>query len=85
MELSGFIGKRPPTSGIDYDRQEVRENINTKLRLIRSLIRRRAHYIDVALYQSAGTLEEYYNMNDLEERMYQVIQNNLNLQIPDGH
>ena len=85
MELSGCAGKRPPTSGIDYDRHKVRDNINTKLRLIRSLIRRNAHYIDGVLYQSAGTLEEYQNMNDIEERTYQVIQNSSTPQVLDWH
>lgn len=80
MKLNGSIGRRPPTSGVDYDRDEIRSNLNTKLRLHRSLIRRQAQYIDDMLYHSSSTLEEYHNLDDLEERMHHIL-DYLNCQI----
>jgi hypothetical protein len=56
-----------------YDRNEVREIVNSKLRSHRSLIRRQTHQIDGILYKCATTMEEYCDLDNLEERVNEVV------------
>lgn len=85
-EIENIVGERSRTDSnendkgstandIDlvYDRDELRRLINAKLRLQRSLIKRHAFYIDDVLYKSAVTVEEYSNLEDLEERVIEVM------------
>ena len=62
-----------PPNGLVYDRVQVSKSINAKLQSHRSPIRRNAHYIDNILYERAGTIAEYSNLNDLEERTNEVL------------
>ena len=55
-----------------YDRVQVGESINTKLQSHRQQIQRMACYIDNILYNSAGTTEEYSNLDDLESRTNEI-------------
>jgi DNA repair ATPase RecN len=57
-----------------YDRDEVREVVNSKLRSHRSLIRRHAHQIDGILYKCATTMEEYCDLDNLAERVNEVVE-----------
>ena len=59
--------------GLVYDRIRISESINAKLQSHRSLIRKYAHYIDDMLYKHAGTIEDYSNLDDLEERANEVL------------
>jgi hypothetical protein len=56
-----------------YDRDNLRCLINSKLRLHRSNIRRRAFHIDAILYSRATTMDEYCCLEDLEERVNMVV------------
>jgi hypothetical protein len=66
---SSEYGRSSGTGELVYDRVELRNVINAKLRLNRSLIKRQAHYIDEALYRRAASMDDYYNLDDLGERM----------------
>ena len=52
-----------------YDRNQIGESVNAKLRSHRSHIRQHAHHIDAMLYSCAATIEEYSNLDDLEDRI----------------
>ena len=52
-----------------YDRNQVSKSVNAKLRSHRSRIRQDAHHIDAMLYSLAPTIEEYSNLDDLEDRI----------------
>ena len=56
-----------------YDRNEVCLAINSKLKAHRSLIRRQTHKIDGILYNCATTIEEYCDLDDIEERVNEVV------------
>jgi hypothetical protein len=60
-------------NGLTYDRNELLEAVNSKLKAHRSLIRRQAHYIDGILYKCATTIDEYCNLVDIEKRVNEVI------------
>jgi hypothetical protein len=55
-------------NGLTYDRNELREAVNSKLKAHRSLIS-----IDGILYKCATTIDEYCNLVDIEKRVNEVI------------
>ena len=57
------------TISLVYDRNQIGESVNAKLRSHRSHIRQHAHHIDAMLYSCAATIEEYSNLDDLEDRI----------------
>ena len=52
-----------------YDRNQIGESVNAKLRSHRSHIRQHAHHIDAMLYNCAATYQEYSNLDNLEDRI----------------
>ena len=67
MDLGSSINRN--TILLVYDRDQVGESLNAKLRSHRTLIRKEAHHIDAMLYSCAATIEEYSNLDDLEDRI----------------
>jgi hypothetical protein len=55
-----------------YDEAEINKIVNRKIKLYRSFIKRQSHFFDNILYKRSTALEEYYNLEDLEERLNEV-------------
>jgi hypothetical protein len=67
------VGLNDADSRLLYDVDKLRCLVNSKLRLHRTVIRRRAYHIDNMLYSYAATMEEYCCLEDLEERVNMVV------------
>lgn len=55
-----------------YDEAEINKIVNRKIKLYRSFIKRQSHFFDNILYKRSTNLEEYYNLEDLEDRLNEV-------------
>ena len=75
MDLGSSTNRN--TIPLVYDRNQIGESVNAKLRSHRSHIRQHAHHIDAMLYNCAATYQEYSNLDNLEDRIEIVASSSL--------